>query len=98
MDRPIHDRLSINAYEKSLEERGRDQDISTEESLATILEREMINDEDGPLEEEILDTEAVIPEVTMGSPGGEEEIDVRVVQRREQLVIPGDQSIPFQNG
>ena len=59
-----------------MQERRRDQDIATEESLATILEREMINDEDGPLEEEIQGTEAVIPEVTMDSPGGEEEIDV----------------------
>ena len=55
----------------------------------------MINDEDGPLEEEIPGTEAIIPEITMDSPGGEEEIDVRAVQRREQLVIPGDQSIPI---
>lgn len=52
MDRPIHDRLSINVYEKSVQERGRDQDIATNKSLATILEREIINDEDGPLEEE----------------------------------------------
>ena len=62
----------------------------------------MINDEDGPLEEEIPgvamhlpSAEVVVPEVTMDSPGGEEEIDVRAVQRREQLVIPGDQSIPI---
>ena len=102
LDRPIHDRLSINAYEKSMQERGRDQDMATKESLATILEREMINDGDGPLEEEtpgvaihLPSAEAIFPEVTMDSPGGEEEIDIRVVQRKEQLVILGDQSIPI---
>ena len=102
LDRPIHDRLSINAYEKSMQERGRDQDISIEESLTTILEREMINDEDGPLEEEtpgvaihLPSVEAVVPEVTDESLGGEEEIDIRAVQRKEQLVILGDQSIPI---
>ena len=52
LDRPMHDRLSINAYEKSMQERGRGQDIAIEESLATILEQEMINDEDSALEEE----------------------------------------------
>ncbi len=61
MDRPIHDRLSINAYEKSMQERGRDQDMATEESLATILEREMINDGDGPLEEETLGVAIHLP-------------------------------------
>ena len=66
-----------------MQERGRDQDIATEESLATILEREMINDEDGPLEEEtpgvaihLPSVEAIVPEVTVDSLGGEEEIDV----------------------
>lgn len=102
MDRPIHDRLSINAYEKSMQKRGRDQDIATKESLATILEREMINDGDGPLEEEtpgvaihLPSAEAVVPEVTMDSLGGEEEIDIQAVQRKEKLVIPRDQSIPI---
>ena len=72
MDRPIHDRLSINAYEKSMQERGRDQDIATEESLATILEGDMINDRDGPLEEgtpaisiHLPNVEVIVPEVTM---------------------------------
>ena len=83
MDRPIHDRVSINAYENSMQERERDQDIGTEESLSTILEREMINDEDGPLEEEtpgvaihLPSAEAIVPEVTMDTRGGEEEIDI----------------------
>ena len=47
----------------------------------------MINDEDGPLEEEILGVAIHLP---MDSPGGEEEIDIRAVQRKEQLVILGD--------
>ena len=34
-----------------MQERGSDQDIAIEESLAAILEREMMNDGDGPLEE-----------------------------------------------
>ena len=62
----------------------------------------MINDEDGPLEEETLGVaihlpivEAVVTEVIVDGLGGEEEIDIRVVQRREQLVILGDQSIPI---
>ena len=62
----------------------------------------MINDEDCPLEEEIPrvaihlpSAKAIVLEVTMDSPGGEEEIDIRAVQRKEQLVIPGDQSIPI---
>jgi hypothetical protein len=57
----------------------------------------MINDGDGPLEEETLGVaihfpivEAVVPEVIVDSLGGEEEIDIRAVQRNEQLVIPGD--------
>ena len=85
-----------------MQERGRDQDIATEEILATILEQEMINDEDGPLEEEtpgveihLPSAEAIVLEVTVDSPGGKEEIDIRAVQRKEQLVILGDQSIPF---
>ena len=83
MDRPIHDRLSINAYENSTQERGRDQDIAIEESLATILEQEIINDGDGPLEEEtpgveihLPSAEAIVLEVTVDSLGGEEEIDI----------------------
>ena len=62
----------------------------------------MINDGDGPLEEETPvvaihthNVEDIILEVTVDSPRGEEEIDVRAVQRREQLVILGDQSIPI---
>ena len=62
----------------------------------------MINDEDGPPEEEtpgvaihLPSSEALVPEVTMDSPGGEEEIDIRAFQRKEQLVILGDQSIPI---
>ena len=85
-----------------MQERGRDQDISIEESLAIILEREMINDENGPLEEETPaevihppNVEAIVPKVTVDSPGGEEEIDIRGVQRKEKLVILGDQSIPI---
>ena len=62
----------------------------------------MINDEDGPLEEEILgvsihlpSAEAAVPEVTMDSLEGEKEIDIQAVQRKEKLVILGDQSIPI---
>ena len=62
----------------------------------------MINDGDGPLEEEIVgvavhlpSAKAIVPKVTMDSPRGEEEIDIGVVQRKEQLVILGDQSIPI---
>ena len=62
----------------------------------------MINGEDGPLEEEIIgvaihlpSAKAVVPEVTKDSSGGEEEIDIQEVQRKEQLVILRDESIPI---
>ena len=80
MDRPIHDRLSINAYEKSMQGMGRDEDMATEEILTTILEQEMMEDETSPLEEEATVVEIHIPnheaeafEVTMDSPRGEED-------------------------
>ena len=82
-----------------MQERGRDQDIATEESLTMILEWEVINDGDGPLEEEaptvaihLPNVEAIIPEVTVDCPRGEEEIDIQVVQKKEQLVILRNQS------
>ena len=60
----------------------------------------MINDGDGPLDEEtsivaihLPNVEAIVLEVTVDSPRGEEEINIRAIQRKEQLVIPGDQSI-----
>lgn len=66
-----------------MQERGRDQDIATEESFTTILEREMINDEDVPLEEETLaeeihppNVEAIVCKVIVDSLGDEEEIDI----------------------
>ena len=66
-----------------MQERGGDQDIATKESLATILEREMINDGDGPLEKEtpavaihLPNAEAIVPEVTVNSVVGEEEINI----------------------
>ena len=62
----------------------------------------MINDGDGPLEEETLGEAVHLPsdkakflEVTVYSPWGEEEIEIWAVQRKEQLVILGDQSIPI---
>ena len=71
--------------------------MAIEESLTTILEREMMKAETSPLEKEataaeihIPNLEAEVPEVTTDSPGGEEEIDIQAVQRKELLVIPGD--------
>jgi len=50
----------------------------------------MINDEDGQLEEEtpgvaihLLSAKAIVSKVTIDSPGGEEEIDIRIVERKE---------------
>ena len=57
---------------------------------------------DGPLKEEdpivvihLPNVQAIVPEVTVDSLGGEEEIDIQAVQRKEKLVILGDQSIPI---
>ena len=62
----------------------------------------MINDGDGPLEEETLavaihlpNVEAIVPKVKVDSPRGEEEINIQAVQMKEQLVILGHQSIPI---
>ena len=39
LDRPVHGRPCIHAYDKSMQERGRYQDIAMEEILATILQQ-----------------------------------------------------------
>ena len=61
-----------------------------------------MEDQVGPEEEEapaaaiqIPTVEVLAPEVTVDSSGGENEISIQAVQRKEQLVIRGDQSIPI---
>ena len=79
--------------------------MDTNGSLATILKREMMETETSLVDEEATAAKICIPnpevdvlEVTMDSLGGEEDIKIQAIQRKEQLVILGDQSKPIPNG